>query len=224
MILSEQLLIEGTNKDGIIENVKILGFTSKNNRTYTPTAIKNAVNLYEGVQVYFDHASTTSGRLVKDRFGKLKNVRYTDDGLRGDLEYLTSHPCTAMVLEDLTRKTGYFGLSHVADGNYKRNKEGVQVVESIEKVLEVDLVSNPATTNSLTEQTITEEAVKEVVAPDYTKLTEQVNSLVEQVATLKAELQEVKKPKKYITNQLVEQVSNEIPVDADSLKKWFYKG
>ncbi len=155
--LIETALWEDTQApaNGVLPNVKILGQKSRNKRFYTEQAMQGAVSLYEGKAVYISHAGEkVKHRAAPERYGRLKNVRY--DGakkeLRGDLVYLESQAqMTAMLKEDLDRKLNFFGLSHVADGQF-HVKEGVKVVTKIDKVDSVDLVSDPATATSLREQ------------------------------------------------------------------------
>src|SRR5205814_1387894 len=69
--------------------VKILGAESVNGRRYTMEALQASVPLYEGMRVNLDHPTTNpnASRSVRDRFGKLVNVRKEADGTRGDLRY-----------------------------------------------------------------------------------------------------------------------------------------
>ncbi len=169
--LIEMVLCEDTKApaNGVLANVKILGQKSRNKRFYTEDAMKGAVALYEGKAVYVNH-SANKNRAAHERFGRLRNVRFEPGKkeLRGDLVYLESQAqMTAMLKEDLERGLNFFGLSHVADGQF-HVKEGVKVVTKIDKVESVDLVSDPATATSLREQTdvtqVTDEFEQSVLA------------------------------------------------------------
>ena len=155
MRLTETLLLEGSAPTaGVIPGVKILGAKSRNRREYTADAMKGAVSLYEGAVVYTNHAPAgTKHRSFADRFGRLRNVRFDEAKceLRGDLEYLETHPAATQLKEDVERRLNFFGLSHDADGQFVYRK-GVKTVTQIDKVNSVDLVSNPATNISLLEQ------------------------------------------------------------------------
>src|SRR5271154_640922 len=106
----------------LIRGVKILGFHSRNPGSvlgkdfadmagydYDPSAIKQALPLYEGAPVNLDHLESKrdgngmrvpdGSRHVKQRFGKLQNVRVESDGAYADIRYLDNHPLTPMVLE-----------------------------------------------------------------------------------------------------------------------------
>lgn len=148
---------------GVIENVKVLGFKSRNNHglqeaengtEYTRECCERAVPLYEGADVLVDHATRrTEARGSADIFGQLRNVRLAEDGIRADLHFLKSHPLAERVCEDVERSLGVYGLSHDASAGRERfdrqNKR--LVIESIAAVRSVDLVRKPATNRNLWE-------------------------------------------------------------------------
>lgn len=138
---------------GIIRDVKILGLVSENNRRYLPEAVKSAKHLYEGIKVNINHPdSSNDQRNAEDRFGKLINVYFVEgEGLYGDLMFLKSHPMAERVCEAAERMTDVFGLSHNAQGDGVDDKDGCFVINEIVSVRHVDLVSDPATTKSLSE-------------------------------------------------------------------------
>lgn len=137
---------------GVIRNVKVIGVTSSNGRVYPVEVLRKAARLYEDVQVNVDHPGKTDhGRRLADRFGSLRSIRATDAGLFGDLHYLKAHPLAPQVTELAERFPDKLGLSHNADGNGRRLANGAFVVESIQRVISVDLVADPASTVSLFE-------------------------------------------------------------------------
>ena len=162
MILTEYTQnIQGQLKDNVLKGVLILGPDSKNSRRYTSTAMKKAVPLYEGAEVYVDHGERP--RKVEDRFGAIRNPYFCTEGkrslIRGDLEFLDSHTVSARLKEDVEKGRGYYGLSHCAEGNVKSRVDGLTCHE-ITKIIGVDLVTSPATTMNLFEETnntVTEE-------------------------------------------------------------------
>jgi hypothetical protein len=82
----------------------------------------------------------------------LVRVRYVEGkGLFADLEYLKTHPMAARVCEAAESMPEAFGMSHNAEGEGEKNKDGVFVVSRITEVRHVDLVADPATTKSLSE-------------------------------------------------------------------------
>lgn len=155
---------------GVIHNVKIIGFTSENDRQYTPEALEEAIPLYEGVRVNIDHPEKhpTQQRSSYDRFGKLTNVRFVQGkGLYGDLVYLKSHPMAEMICEAAERMPELFGMSHNAQGEGVVNKKGIFVVSKVTEVRHVDVVADPATTQSLEESADSCKAVKKTKEAAY---------------------------------------------------------
>lgn len=147
---TEKLTVD--REAGIIRNVKVLGLESvSHGRVYLREAVHRAAKLYEGCKVYTDHNMTPGKhRSVRELFGKLINIKPTDDGLRGDLQILTTHEIAESVLEDAEKGLDLFGLSHNADGRGDF-RNGVQTIREIVHVVSVDLVTDPATTKSLRE-------------------------------------------------------------------------
>jgi hypothetical protein len=167
-------------KSKLIRGVKILGFHSRNpgavlgkdfadmaGYDYDPAAIKEALPLYEGALVNLDHLESKrdgngmrvpeGSRHVKQRFGKLQNVRVESDGAYADIRYLDNHPLTPMVLEAAEEMPDVFTMSHHAHGEVERcndhrgnDKRGK--VKKINQVHSVDLIAErPGTTTSLFE-------------------------------------------------------------------------
>lgn len=141
----------------VVKNVKIIGFESANGRTYTADALKEAISMYEGVNVNIDHpeGSPDEQRSAWDRIGFLRNVHFVDGkGLYGDLHLLPSHPFTERILEAAEKMPQIYGLSHNARGEgYEDKKTGKFIVNKVAEVRHVDLVADPATTHSLAEST-----------------------------------------------------------------------
>lgn len=155
---------------GVIHNVKIIGFTSENDRQYTPEALEEAIPLYEGVRVNIDHPEKhpTQQRSSYDRFGKLTNVRFVQGkGLYGDLVYLKSHPMAEMICEAAERMPELFGMSHNAQGEGVVNKKGIFIVSKVTEVRHVDVVADPATTQSLEESSDSCKTVKKTKEAAY---------------------------------------------------------
>lgn len=139
---------------GVIRGVKIIGHISKNGggRRYTESALKQAVGLYEGAKVYLNHPKGEGDRDARDVLGHFEGVVAKPDGLYGDLYHFESHEFAPRLQEAVTNKklANNIGMSHNATGKMSR-KDGKQVVESIEAVHSVDLVSDPATVRGLFE-------------------------------------------------------------------------
>lgn len=136
---------------GVIRGVKILGKESKNGRTYSDRAMREAATLYEGRKVNIDHMMREgSERPFRDVFGELRNVHMKEGGVYGDLHFLKSHPLAEQVCEAAERFPTQFGLSHDAEGRTAR-QGGKLIVESVIAVHSVDLVNTPATNAGLFE-------------------------------------------------------------------------
>lgn len=165
----------------VIRDVKVIGLRSKNTGRalglkesefgeavdkpyeYSFQALEEAKERYEGVRVYIDHPQLVRGgdgaalqplsdeRSLSDYFGKLVNVRVTEDGLRADLAYVSTHPLCEQVLETAERFPEHLGLSHHAFIKPVLRGERI-IIESIADVRSVDLLGDrPGTTISLFE-------------------------------------------------------------------------
>jgi hypothetical protein len=155
MQLRERITADGARVDreaGVIHGVKLLGSLSTNRRKYSAKAIEQAAKMYEGAAVNVDHPSKpgTGERSVTDGIGWIQSVEVKDGVPYGDLHVLKSHPSAAMVLEAAERNPKRFGMSHNADGVVEV-QEGRNVVTSINRVISVDIVQNPATTQGFFE-------------------------------------------------------------------------
>src|SRR5574343_925738 len=141
--------------NGVIKNIKIIGFISENKRKYSPKTLRAAVPLYEGIKVNFNHPKKPNDpRDAEDRFGKFVNVRFVEgEGIFGDLLFLKSHDMAERVCEAAEREelNDAFGMSHNAQGEGAMTKDGFFDVQKITEVRHVDLVADPATTKSLCE-------------------------------------------------------------------------
>ena len=64
----------------MIKNVSLFGLKSKNGYRYIPEGVQNAVPLYEGARMYFNHLMgddhPAGGRDVRNTLGKALNVRF----------------------------------------------------------------------------------------------------------------------------------------------------
>lgn len=152
--LTESSDIQGKVSQGVIEGVKLLGFTSKNGRRYSEQALKKALDskFYEGATIYVDHPDKGNrARSYRDRFARVESVQYRiGEGLFGNMRFNPHHPMASQVVWDAEHKTEGVGLSHNIIAKTRSDKSG-EIIEEITKVHSVDLVDNPATTRSLFE-------------------------------------------------------------------------
>lgn len=160
----------------IIRGVKVLGLVSNNSPrvigvdsdedhySYTMESLRDGAPLYEGISVYIDHLESeydprsgkrlpsTKDRKLKDKFGKLVNVRVTESGMFADLQYLESHPMAAVVIEAAERMPDAFALSHHAYSRPEIRPDGKVMITKINHVESVDLIGErPGTTHGLFE-------------------------------------------------------------------------
>lgn len=137
-----------------IKDVHILGFTSKNKKNgrnygYAEEAVKEAVPLYEGMDVYVNHNRKGADRDVQDKIGFLEGIYFKDGvGLKGDLVLNESHSFYKPLTWWVDNNPSKVGLSHHAGGVFNRTSG---LCESISVVKSVDLVHKPATTQGLFE-------------------------------------------------------------------------
>ena len=140
-------------ENGVIHGVKVLGVKSKNGRTYSPKALASAARLYEGIEVNIDHPDRKNPgreRGIRESFGVLKNASVRDDGVWADLHYVRSHDLAEQITERAERFPDKLGLSHNAAGPTKGSGRNV-IIEDVELVRSVDLVTRPATNDGLFE-------------------------------------------------------------------------
>jgi hypothetical protein len=137
---------------GVIRGVRICGMRSNNGRSYPWGSGLTNHSIYEGRPVNAGHNRSGGDVPPEARLGWLRNVRHDEGGPRADLHVLKSHRLAESVFEAAERNPGLYGLSHVALCK-TRWSGGQEIIESIERVDSVDLVSDPATTRGLYEST-----------------------------------------------------------------------
>ncbi len=148
-------------ENGVIFKVKVLGQTSPNRHglsnisgtEYTRQALESALSQYDGRQVYVDHpprSNPGAERSMRDLVGELRSPVLESDGIYADLHYLPETEDGRRLADIAERMPKRLGLSHNATGSGKVAK-GKYVIESIDTVRSVDLVTRPATTRGLYE-------------------------------------------------------------------------
>lgn len=136
----------------VVKRVKVVGLESKNRRRYKLEAIRAAAPMYEEADVFLDHVANPAkprGDKVGDRFGVLRNFVVESDGGYADLHYNPHHPRAAQTIYEVKSIPNKIGLSHHAD--ISTSGSNPEVVESIDRVYSVDLVTRPATTKGVFE-------------------------------------------------------------------------
>jgi hypothetical protein len=152
----EQLKVEMpkdmANGVGRVRGVKLLGWKSRNNnRTYLKEGVK--AELYENVPVNINHPTEEEKKLPRpynSRFGWIENPRVQPDGVFGDLCFNPNHEIVPSFLWWANNKPDKIGLSQNAYGDVWESATD-EVVQSVDEVRSMDLVSDPASTNGLFE-------------------------------------------------------------------------
>lgn len=157
---SRGLNLKVNREQAVVEGVKILGRTSRNNREYAESAIRGAVSLYEGKQSYVNHPAKgkeNEPRPYSDLIGTMRGVHVREGELYGNFHYNPKHALAEQFAWDAEHNPGNLGFSHVAQGR-SAVRNGKTIIESILSVQSVDLVTAPATTNGLFESVTQTEA------------------------------------------------------------------
>lgn len=184
---------------GIIRGVKLLGVRSKNRRDYeTPGVRESAKRLLSGASIYIDHPATaTTPRSYRDKFGVVgSTIEYKQGhGHFGDIHFNPKNAVAEQFIWDVLNAPRSFGMSinsavKYAD-NGRRNKSGDQVVESIEMLRSLDVVTRPGTTDGIFEH---EEEKDEIM--DLKTLREKHPELVTEILSATNEQAELEAAKK----------------------------
>lgn len=206
--------LEGARVDrkaNTIIDVKLCGKHSKNGREYSDRALTDATRLYEGCPFYLDHPTDRELRdrkgirSVLDLAGKIANVRKVGDAVRGDIHLLDKDPSRALVLAIADQMPTLAGNSHRASGTVRRGDNGVDVVESLDAVAGVELVTDPATASGLFESVTKDDDDMKDLTLD--KLKADRPDLVESIlaaSTKATELEALKLEKKDLEKKLDE--------------------
>lgn len=191
----------------IIRNVCFLSRDSKNpdgsiRRSYMDKALNDFVQLAEGCQVYHNHPLTSELRERqgvrdhRDIIGRGVNLRRQGEKVFGDLEVLKVPGVQERIFAYAEQMPQIVGFSPRVQGRVFKSG-GKEIVESIPAVRSTDLVSEPATTKSLFEQSgegeknnseVKDMEWKELYEAEQKKLT----VLEAEDGKIKTELQEAK--------------------------------
>lgn len=141
---------------GLVKGVKLLGLRSANRnadgtvgRDYDTQGVQeSAARLFPGTRVYIDHpVDPAAPRRYEDAFGVVENYRYVaGKGHFGDLRYNTRHRLASQFAEDVQRFPRGLGFSiNAVVRPGKKPGKGGMVIESLEVLRSVDVVTRPAT-------------------------------------------------------------------------------
>jgi hypothetical protein len=199
-------------ESGVLRGVKILGLKSRNGRSYSPDALKEAATMYENAKVNVNHPQghPSAPRDYRDRLGQIRGVEFRpDEGLFGDLHFNPKHAISEQLVWDAEHAPENVGFSHNVEARTAKRGEAV-VVEAITRVQSVDLVADPATTRGLFE------SIEDGNSP--------AAGLVERIERLSESVEKMQTEMKTLAEKLVEQesrlshsVEEKKPVSRDQL-------
>lgn len=180
-IQESALVVDRTGPRPIVRQAKIVGLTSRNGRIYRPAALKEALQLYAGAQINDNHpkGAAVQARGYGERMGHVlpANLNFREGaGIFGDLSMNPKHALTEQFLNDAEFAPQNVALSHNVLGKVIR--EGAMgIVEAISRVISVDVVGTPGSTNTLFESFEDSEAMKTVKKSLRVLLTESLTAL-----------------------------------------------
>lgn len=158
--------------NGVLRGVVLLtgNKTSANKTHYTPKALAEAADRYQGAKMFIDHRVDNRGnRSIHDFGGVYKNVRLDGDKLRADLHLLENKRSLVMPIAKM-RPDG-IGLS-IKDKGHGVEKDGVFFVEGFapkdKTKFSIDFVDEPSVNKDLFESAIQTEEEDEM---DFKTLT-----------------------------------------------------
>jgi hypothetical protein len=166
--------------NGVIRGVKFLGERSANpppfNHLYPKSTRAKAIPLLEGKKINGDHPSrdkATDARSIWDGIGLgyACNIKEGGDGLYGDWHFNPKHPRAEDICWEAEHNPSGLSFSINGGSDHKRRTDDGVVVESIDSLQSIDLVSRGATTNGLFEDLIVTTKRKVSVLIEALKLT-----------------------------------------------------
>jgi hypothetical protein len=164
-----------TDGNGAVEvrNAAVLQEHSKNGYRYSMKAREDALSLYEGTSVYFNHGN--SGDYLA-QFASMRPSGIDAQGIvRSHVVPNMGHPHTKQFVWDAEHNPSACALSHeVPEHGFEATADSAGNIESIERIFEVDCVAvvvNGGVNKSLKEHDMSGEQTKE--------LQEQINAAVE---------------------------------------------
>jgi len=121
---------------------------SKNKRYYPANVLTEAVPLFEGAKCYLDHSDIKGipNRSVRELTGFYENVNFVGKQIEADLQFIDTEAGKVgldIAKETIKHNKSLAGLSIRGIGTLRKTEEGHEV-ESLNKIISVDLVSDPA--------------------------------------------------------------------------------
>lgn len=173
-------------KTGILRDVQIMGFESKNGYFYDPEAIAANRSRFENMVIGIDHDYKLGPLTTTNTWGTMKNV--SESGRRGDLHFNQKHGRTEELLHDIEFGTRPVALSPVCGKCKEESKDGRRVVTSFEAT-RLDVVINAATNKTMFNQSgPTDNEGRDLPPP---KVDERLEQALTELAALKAKVAKI---------------------------------
>src|SRR5262249_42594313 len=119
----------------VLKNLCMLSPDSRNGRTYTPQAMADLQQMYEGARAYQDHPDDPEAhRSTAERLGRWHNIRIQDGKLRGDLHYDPNHPHAKSLIWAAQNCPEHCGVSHNVEAEGYEGDDGHFTVTKIREV------------------------------------------------------------------------------------------
>lgn len=145
-------LTEASQDGLLVQGIAIHGRRSRNGRVYSDRAMRSIAEQADGMRAFADHPSGNRDavRPVADLIGRIRRPRVVADRIRADLRVVDAPPWRDL-LPALREDDFGVGFSIRATGRVERQEDGPDMVEDVEELKAVELVSKPATLRGLQE-------------------------------------------------------------------------
>lgn len=188
---------------------------SKNDRNYSAEVLKSAVNLFDGAKIFLDHTDIKGGRdgnrSVTELSGFIENPEWVESKKRieADAQFINTeagrfgNELVKVIAE--TKRSDLAGLSINGRGKVTFDNDGVENVEELNKIISVDIVSEPA------------------AGGEFLNIYESVNKKTEErkMDFEKLTLEDLKKNRADLIQKLSEEVESRVYGDKNALDSQF---
>lgn len=185
----------------MIRGIALVNSKAQNGRRfYSADVLNSSTNLFEGVRSFLDHPAkrdddtdTDSPRAVNELLGKIVNVKSENTGkdtarLRADLQVFPKQG--DWIFETAEQFPDMVGMSINAWGKLKRS-DGKEIVESIDRVDSVDLVTDMGATVSIFESQ--QKAIETQKQEEEKAIMDRIKELETELAALNEKIQGLEK-------------------------------
>lgn len=143
--------VDESGENGVIYDVLIVGNESRGMGVYPPEVQAAALAKYDGAPTYVNHTKDGSNPDYLKKLGVHRSPRMSPEGTRTNFHFNAKHPAASQLIWDAKNAPNTLGFSHDADCTWHWGDNRKRVVDSIDKVYAVDLVSKAGTVNGLFE-------------------------------------------------------------------------